>query len=78
MEGSMRPEGYLQRRQQEAGWDINIRSYKLGETYHCEIDNVSPGAMIARGSGATREAAESDALEKARRRLGRTRRHLEA
>ncbi len=71
----MRPEDYTRRREQAEGWDINIVSYKLGNTYRCEIDNVSPGANIARGEGDSREAAEAQALETARRRLARTRRH---
>ena len=75
---TMRAEDYQRRRQELAGWPVGIVSYKLGDRFICEIDNVSPGAMIARGSGGTREAAESEALEKARRRLGRTRRHSEA
>jgi hypothetical protein len=71
----MRPEDYTRRREQVEGWDINIVSYKLGKTYRCTIDNVSPGANIARGEGDSREAAEAQALETARLRLARTRRH---
>lgn len=74
-EATVRPEEYARRREQVEGWDINVVSYRLGATYRCEIDNVSPGANIARGQGATRQEAETQALEQARRRLARTRRH---
>ena len=41
----------------------------------CEIDNVSPGARLARAEGATREEAEGAAMAAAERRLARTRVH---
>jgi hypothetical protein len=50
-------------------------SYKLGERFICEIDNVSPGARVARAEGATREEAERAAMATAERRLGRTQVH---
>ena len=74
-ETTLRPEDYVRRRDHLAGWEVSIVSYKLGDTYHCSVDNVSPGARVARGNGATREEAESQALEAAARRLARTRRH---
>jgi hypothetical protein len=55
-------------------WPVNITSYKLGDEFHCVVDNVDPGAAIARGSGSTRELAESSALEIASSRLSATRR----
>lgn len=72
---SPHPEQYRRRREHVEGWDINIVSYKLGERYLCEIDNVDPGARIARSEGATPEEAEARALEMARARLARTQRH---
>ncbi|GIX47501.1 MAG: hypothetical protein KatS3mg131_1712 [Candidatus Tectimicrobiota bacterium] len=71
---TLRPEQYVRRREQLAGWEVNVVSYKLGDKFLCEVDNVSPGAIIARGQGATREEAESQALAQARERLARTRR----
>lgn len=68
----MRAEHYQRRRQELAGWPVGIVSYKLGERFICEIDNVNPGARVARAEGATREDAEREALESAERRLGRT------
>jgi hypothetical protein len=71
----MRAEDYQRRRQELAGWPVGIVSYKLGERFICEIDNVSPGARVARAEGSTREEAERAAMETAERRLGRTRVH---
>jgi len=71
----MHAEGYERRRQEVAGWPVGIVSYQLGERFICEIDNVSPGARIARAEAATREEAERAALETAERRLGGTRLH---
>jgi len=69
----VKPEGYAKRQQELAGWPIMVETYKLGETYHCTIANVDPGARFARADGATREEAESRALEKAARYLSNTR-----
>jgi hypothetical protein len=71
----MRAEDYQRRRQELAGWPVGIVSYKLGERFICEIDNVSPGARVARAEGATREEAERAAIATAERRLGETRVH---
>ncbi len=69
----LRAEDYRRRRDRLESWDIGIASYKLGGRYCCEVDNVSPGARLARGEGATREEAEAEALNKAREMLARTR-----
>jgi hypothetical protein len=71
----MRAENYERRREELAGWPVAIVSYKLGERYICEIDNVNPGARVAHAEAATREDAERAAIEAAERRLGRTRIH---
>ncbi|MDJ1156984.1 hypothetical protein QNA08_01850 [Chelatococcus sp. SYSU_G07232] len=68
-----RPQDYRRRHDALAGWAVGVVSYRLGEHFLCEVDNVSPGARIARGEGATREEAEAKALDKARERLSRTR-----
>jgi hypothetical protein len=70
----MKSEEFRERRSELGGWDVNIVSYRVGERFYCTIDNVDPGARFARAEGATREEAESAALEKARRHLGQTRR----
>jgi hypothetical protein len=70
----MKSEEFRERRDELNGWSINIVSYRVGERYYCTIDNVDPGARFARAEGATREEAESIALEKANKYLGQTRR----
>jgi hypothetical protein len=70
----MKPEEYKEASFELAGWAVHMTSYKLGEKYIAKIDNVSPGAQIARAEGATREEAESKATEDAQRRLQRTKR----
>ena len=71
----MRAEDYQRRREEIGGWPVGIVSYRLGDRFFCEVDNVSPGARIARAEGATREEAERAAVADALRRLGRTRVH---
>lgn len=56
-------------------WQVKLTTYKLGDVYHCKADNVSPGAALARTTGATREEAEQKALDRARQLLSRTRQH---
>jgi hypothetical protein len=69
----MKPEEHGRRQQELAGWPVTIETYKLGAVYHCTIANVDPGARVARADGATREEAESRAIEKATRYLAQTR-----
>lgn len=71
---TIRPTGYSERKLDVAGWQVRITSYKAGDIFHARADNVSPGAWLARTTGATRKEAEDKALEKAREMLGRTRR----
>jgi dsRNA-specific ribonuclease len=70
---TQRPEEYQRRQEKLAGWKVGIVSYRLGERYYCTVDNVSPGARLARGEGATREEAERQALDKAQKMLSGTR-----
>jgi hypothetical protein len=70
----MNVENHAERRIEIAGWDVNLRTYQIGDTYYCKADNVSPGATIARSSGATRDEAEQKAIAKATERLGATKR----
>lgn len=67
-------EGYEERTLELERWPIRVASYKLGDRWACKVDNVSPGAVIARGIGSTREEAEEDALSRAASRLRLTRR----
>jgi len=71
----MRAEDHSERVVDVNGWQCRLTSYKLGDVYHCQADNVSPGARLARATGATKEEAEAKALERATELLARTRRH---
>ena len=64
---------YSRRQQELGGWQVMVETYKLGDLYHCSIANVDPGARFARGNGATKEEAESSAIDKATRYLAQTR-----
>jgi hypothetical protein len=69
----MKAEEYTTREVELAGWKARVTSYKLGDTYHCSVDNVSPGAVVARAEGKSREEAENAAVEKATKYLAQTR-----
>ncbi len=71
----MNVENFAERQIEIDGWPVNLTSYRIGELYHCKADNVSPGAAIARTTGATREEAEEKAIARAKELLSRTRRH---
>ncbi|HTT65716.1 MAG TPA: hypothetical protein VMG35_27895 [Bryobacteraceae bacterium] len=71
----MKAEEYSERILAVDSWQVRITTYKLGDQYHGKADNVSPGAALARTTGATREEAEQKALTRARELLSRTRRH---
>ena len=70
----MTVENHTERKIEIAGWEVNLRTYQIGDTYHCKADNVSPGATIARSTGATAEEAEQKAIAKATERLAATKR----
>jgi hypothetical protein len=69
----MKVEEFQERKVDIGGWPVNLTSYRLGEVFHCKADNVSPGAALARTTGATREEAEKKAIERAEQLLARTR-----
>ena len=71
----MKAEDYRQRQIELEGWAVNLTSYRIGPTFYCTADNVSPGAAIARTSATTREEAEAAAIDRARAKLAATRRH---
>jgi ribosomal protein L16/L10AE len=70
----VKAEEYRERRLEVGGWTVNLASYRAGNEWHATADNVSPGAVLARTSGATREEAEDQALRRAEEKLARTRR----
>ena len=71
----MKAQELTKRRERVGQFEINIATYLLGDTYYCSVDNVDPGAVVARGEGKTREEAEKIAVEKATRRVESTRIH---
>jgi hypothetical protein len=70
----VKAEGYTKRRQPLGDWEIEIETYQAGDIFYCTINNVDPGARVARADGATREEAERKALEKAEKYIKQTRR----
>jgi hypothetical protein len=69
----MQAEDFSERTVQVDHWQCRLTSYRLGDLYYCQADNVSPGARLARTSAATKEEAERKALERATELLSRTR-----
>ena len=65
----MKAENYQKEKREVEGRMINLTTYKIGERYFCHIDNVSPGATIARTGGGTLEEARELALQKVTARL---------
>jgi len=57
-----------------AGWPVRLTSYRVGDKYVCQADNVSPAACLARFSASTLQEAESQAISKAQHLLRKTRR----
>ncbi len=70
----MKPLEYAERQVEIAGWPVRLTSYKLGDVFHCQADNVSPGAWLTRTTGATREEAHQKALSRVQELLARTKR----
>jgi len=70
----MKPEEYAERQMELSGWPVHVVTYRLGKIYYCKVDNVSPGAQVARASAESRDEAEQKALAKAGERLAATRR----
>ena len=66
---TMVPEAYQERKEAIPPFEVHIVSYRAGGTFRCTIDNVDPGAVIARSEGSTREEAEARALERAKKLL---------
>ena len=57
---------------QIGNWNVTVTSYKIGDNYFCHVDNVNPGATIARTQATTREEAVKVAVHKAEERLSKT------
>jgi hypothetical protein len=69
-----RSQDFSERQIELNGWPVRLTSYRVGEKYVCQADNVSPGACLARFSAPTQEEAEAQAISKARHLLGKTKR----
>jgi hypothetical protein len=65
----IRAEEYEQRVESIPPFRVHIISYRLGDEFHCTVDNVNPGAVIARSHAPSRAEAEAKALERAIPRL---------
>jgi len=70
----MKAENHSERRIEIDGWPVRLTSYRIGDTFHCTADNVSPGAAIARCSGLSAREAEENAMARAKELLQGTRR----
>lgn len=62
----MKAEEFRERQDELVGWAIKIVSWRRGDTFFCTTYNVDPGSRLSTGNGATRDKAESEALDKAR------------
>jgi hypothetical protein len=74
MASTAHSQDYRERHIDIDGWPLRLTSYRIGDRYICQADNVSPGACLARISASTAEEAESQAVSKARLLLGKTKR----
>jgi hypothetical protein len=70
----VKSEHFKERQIEIDGWPVKLTSYRLGEKYICQADNVSPGACLARFQAVSPEDAEAQAISKAKHLLGKTRR----
>jgi len=64
-------EGYQERREKILDWEVHVVTYKSGDRYYCKIDDINPGAVIARGDGDAPKHAEAQALALAKAYLSR-------
>lgn len=74
MQATTKAEQFQERQLDIDGWPVKLTSYKVGDKYVCQADNVSPGACLSRFSADTAEEAETQAISKARHLLGKTKR----
>lgn len=65
----MKAEEYESEVKELNGTKVEIRAYKIGDSYYCHVNNTDPGATIARGEGKTRDEAINAAIAKAQQRL---------
>ena len=70
----MKARNFNERRLEIGGWQVNVSSYQFAEKWRAKVDNVTPGATLARSEADSREAAEEQVLARARELLARTKR----
>jgi len=65
----MKAEDYRVEHREISGVKVKAASYRIGESFYCHVENLDPGATIARAEAATREEAIDLAVQKAAARL---------
>jgi len=67
---TVQPEEQQSRVEELGTLKIRVTSYRLADEYVCKVDNVDPGAIIARARADRREEAERRAIELAKQAVG--------
>ena len=62
-------ENYRLEKKSVNGIELFVTSYKIGSKFYCHIENLDPGATIARAYGESQEAAKRAAIAKAVERI---------
>ena len=57
------------------GFNINVTTYKIDTQFYCIVDNVDPGAQVAKAKAPTKDAAIEKALKDSEEKLSNTRRN---
>jgi hypothetical protein len=70
----MRAENWRKEEFELEGWPVRMISYRIGDSWVIEVEVTSSGTKVACTMGKACEAAKTEALETAARRLLRTRR----
>lgn len=70
---AVKTQNFSKRKAEAAGWQVSVSTYQLNDKFYCTVDNVNPGAWIAKTEGTTREETEKKALERAQELLAQTR-----
>jgi hypothetical protein len=65
----MKAEDYRVEHREISGVTVKAASYRIGENFYCHVENLDPGATIARAEAVTREEAIQIAIQKAAQRL---------
>lgn len=70
----LKSEDYREVKRDLDGWAVTVVTYRVGDRYYCTVESVDPGARFARAEAASRDEAETLALDKASRYIKQTRR----